>query len=541
MSLNIADLFEHVVDVVPDRLALIAGDSRRTHAELEARANRAAHHLQAAGIQRGEHVGLMARNVADHVAAMLGCFKAGVVGININYRYVEGELDYLVENSGMVALVHEAQYSRLLDAVVPRHESIRDVVVIDDGSGLWPTGYSATSWANAIGERSPERDFAERSADDIYIVYTGGTTGYPKGVMWRHEDVWRTLGGGIDFATGLPITEYQAAEAAAADSHPLVCLQLGPIMHANGQWGMLLRLFTGHTNVLLPAFDPATIWRTVETEGVRTISVIGDAMARPLIEEYESGTYRVAGLISVNSSSAVFSRDVKNRWLAAFPNAMITDIIGSSETGFTGNGLVTRDVLDRGTLVKIGPQTAVLADDDRLLDPDTDIGRVGRMVRSGHIPLGYFRDEEKTARTFITLDGVRYAVPGDYVRIEPERRLTLLGRGSGCINTGGEKVYPEEVENALKSHPDVFDALVLGVAHPTWGQQVAAVVQPREGHRLDADEVRGTLRAWLSGYKIPRVLRVVEAIPRHVTGKADYTRAKELLAQPKADSQVGVA
>lgn len=526
MALTIADLFEHVVDVCPDRIALIIGDDRLTYAELDARANAFGHHLLSRGIGAGDHVGLMARNVTEHVVAMLGIFKVRAVPININYRYVAAELEYLLDNSGMVALVHERQYTPVLATALGERQ-LRQVTVLEDGTDH-VTPYPSTGWADALAGQPRTRGFEERSADDVYIVYTGGTTGYPKGVVWRQEDVWRTLGGGIDFATGERMSEFSQARQAAALERPLTCMHLGPVMHANGQWGLLLRLFTGHTSVLLPRFDPEEIWRTVEREGVQTISLIGDAMARPLIEEYERGGWRAGTLTAVTSAAAILSTEVKDRWLGAFPDLVLMDIIGASETGFTGNGKVARDGTGLGTLVKIGPETAVVDEQHRLLDPDTDVGAVGLMARSGSIPIGYLGDPEKTARTFVVIDGTRYAVPGDWVRIEPDRHLTLLGRGSSCINTGGEKVYPEEVEVALKSHPAVFDALVFALPDPRFGQQVAAVVEARPGVELDLAEVRTHLRAQISGYKVPRTMLPVVRVPRHVTGKADYRAAREL-------------
>ena len=346
--------------------------------------------------------------------------------------------------------------------------------------------------------------------------------------MWRHEDVWRTLGGGLDFVTGEPVEEHDQSRAALTGPQ-LTCLHLGPIMHANGQWGMLLRFFGGHTNVLLAKFDPAQVWRTVEAERVNTLSLIGDAMARPLIEEHERGAYDASSLATVTSAAAIFSVEVKQRWLRRLPDVVVLDVIGSSETGMTGNGRIRTETLaDKGSLVEVGPETVVIDEQDRILDLEADVGAIGRMARRGSIPLGYLGDPEKTARIFRTIDGVRHAVPGDYVQIEPGGRLTLLGRGSGCINTGGEKVYPEEVEVALKSHPDVFDAVVLGLPDPTYGQQVAALLQARPGVELDVEDVRRRLRTRLSGYKVPRTVHVVDRIPRHVTGKADYRQAREL-------------
>lgn len=528
MAHQIADLVEHVVDVVPDRMALIDPRRRLTYAQLEAEANQFAHHLLASGLRYGEHVGVMARSSIDHAIALLGCFKARVVPININYRYVHNELDYVVDNAQLAALVHEAAFSPLFDEVLPKHPGVRHVLVMHADSGPMPTKYSFARWSEAIPAADPVRDFGERSADDIYIVYTGGTTGYPKGVMWRHGDVWRTLGSGIDLTTHEYLDEYDQSRAAAALEKPMVALQLGPLMHGNGQWGMLLRLFTGHTVVLLPKFDPAEVWRTIEREGVNSISLIGDAMARPLIEELERGDYDASTLKMITNSSAILSTEVKQRWLHTFAGLTIVDVIGSSETGVSGNGRVDLASVDQGTLVAIGPDAVVLGDDDRVIDLDTEVGTIGRLARTGHIPLGYFADEKKTAETFPVIDGVRYVVPGDFVRVEAGRKLTLLGRGSASINTGGEKVYPEEVESALKTHPAIFDAMVLGLPDPVYGQRVAALVQPREGAELDPDAVRDHLRTMLSGYKLPKSFYQVDAVPRHPTGKADHRRGNQL-------------
>ncbi|HEY9251947.1 MAG TPA: AMP-binding protein, partial [Nocardioides sp.] len=334
--------------------------------------------------------------------------------------------------------------------------------------------------------------------------------------------------GGTDFATREPIEEFAPSRAAAENPSPLVSLQLGPIMHASGQWAMLMRFITGQTNVLLPKFDPPTIWRTFEAERINTISLVGDAMARPLIEEFERGTYDASTLTTVTSAAALFSVEVKERWIKTFPDAVVLDVIGSSETGMTGNGRIEHETLaDKGSLVHLGPGTAVVDEQHRIIDP-SEVGAIGLMARSGTIPIGYLGDPEKTARTFIEIDGTRYAVPGDYVQIEEGHRLTLLGRGTGCINTGGEKVFPEEVEVALKSHPGVFDTLVFALPDQTYGQQVAALIEPRPGVALDVEDVRAHLRARLSGYKVPRTVHVVEKVPRHVTGKADYRRAREI-------------
>jgi len=528
VALNIADLFEHAVDVVPERTALIVGDRRITYAELEEKANQVAHHLAGQDVGLGDHVGILAKNGIDHVVALMAIYKLRAVAININYRYVEGELDYIVDNADLVALFHERAYAPLVARVAPKHAELRHEVVIEDGTDHDALTYGGVSWDEAIAGQSRERDFGERSNDDLYIVYTGGTTGYPKGVIWRHEDVWRTLGGGIDFYTGERLEEYDQSKK-ALEGEPMMTFPLSPIMHGGAQWGMLMHLFGGHTTILAPGFDPKEVWETIDREGVQLIFMTGDAMGRPLIEEFGTGKYKGEQLFVVSSSAAVFSRPVKERWMDAFPNTIFTDSIGASETGFQGLGMVDRTTAKaQGAVCKLGPEVVVLDDDNKILDPEQNVGAVGRLGRRNSVPIGYYKDPEKSAATFLTIDGVRYSVPGDFARIEEDGIVTLLGRGSNCINTGGEKVYPEEVEMALKSHPDVFDALVVGTPNERFGSQVTAVVEPREGASPTLESVDAHLRPLLSGYKLPRALVVVPQIPRHATGKANYPKAKDV-------------
>ncbi len=538
MALNIADLFEHAVDVVPERHVIQVGERRVTYAELEADANRLAHYLAGRGVQPGEHVGIYAKNSVEHVVALLAVFKIRAVAINVNYRYVEGELDYLFDNSDMVALLHERPYAPLVAATAPKHEKLGTVVVMPDPtdpqSDAEVAAYGGVLWDDALAGQSPDRDFGERSPDDVYIVYTGGTTGFPKGVMWRHEDFWRVLGGGIDFMTGERLDEYDQSKK-ALESEPMVTFPLSPLMHGGAQAAMLMHLFGGHLTILAPKFDPHEVWRTIEANKVQLIFLTGDAMARPLIEAYEAGDHDGSSLVAVASSAAIFSRPVKERWMAAFPNTFFTDSVGSSETGFQGTGLQdAENIKGEGCVVSLGPESVVLDEDHRILDMATQVGAVGRLARSGSVPLGYYKDPEKSARTFIEIDGTRYSVPGDFARIEADNKVTLLGRGSNCINTGGEKVYPEEVEMALKAHPDVYDVLVVGVADENYGQAVSAVVQARGDHRPDVEELRAFLRPTLSGYKLPRSVTYVDEIPRSATGKANYPRAKELATAARA-------
>ena len=535
MARNIADLFEHAVDVVPERLALQVGERKLTFQQLEEQANQLAHFLAAHGVTHGDHVGIFAKNGVEHVVAMLAIYKLRAVSINVNYRYVERELSHIVDNSDMVALIVERCYAPLVAAVAPKHAALRLVVVAEDGTGPTSpqgdsTAFGGVAWADALAGQSVERDFAERSDDDLYIVYTGGTTGFPKGVMWRHEDWWRVLGGGIDFMTGERIEEFDQSRK-ATEGAPMVTLPISPIMHGGAQAGLLMHLFGGHATILVSSFDADEIWRIIDRDQVQLIFITGDAMARPLIEAFETGSYDGSSLVAVASSAAIFSKPVKERWMKAFPNTFFTDSVGASETGFQGTALQDASTLGSdGPVVAMGPGTVVLDIDNTLLDPVNDVGKVGKTARSGNVPLGYYKDEAKSRATFIEIDGVRYSVPGDFARIEEGNRITLLGRGSNCINTGGEKVFSEEVEMALKGHPAVYDALVVGVPDERFGSAVAAVVEPREGQQPTLKELQVFLRELLSGYKLPRSLVLVDEIPRHATGKADYPTAKRLAA-----------
>jgi acyl-CoA synthetase (AMP-forming)/AMP-acid ligase II len=537
VAINIADLFEHAVDAVPDRPVVQVGDRKVTYAELEGEANRLAHFLASRGIGVGDHVGIYAKNSIEHVVALLAVFKIRAVAINVNYRYVESELNYLFDNSDMVALLHERPYAPMVAATVPNHEKLTTIVAMPDptdpDSQADISGYGGITWDQALEGRSAERDFGERSPDDVYIVYTGGTTGFPKGVMWRHEDFWRVLGGGIDFMTGERLEEYDQSKQ-ALENDPMVTFPLSPLMHGGAQAAMLMHLFAGHLTIVAPKFDPEEVWRIVDRHKVQLMFMTGDAMARPLIEAYENGDYDGSSLVAVASSAAIFSRPVKERWMAAFPNVFFTDSVGSSETGFQGTGLQdTENIKGEGCVVSLGPESVVLDEDNKILDMAGNVGAVGRLARSGSVPLGYYKDPEKSARTFVEIDGTRYSIPGDFARIEADNKVTLLGRGSNCINTGGEKVYPEEVEMALKAHPDVSDVLVVGVADENYGQAVSAVVQPRDGKQPTLEELRTFLRPMLSGYKLPRSVTLVPEIPRSATGKANYPKARDLATQTK--------
>ena len=299
--------------------------------------------------------------------------------------------------------------------------------------------------------------------------------------MWRHEDFWRVLGGGIDFYTGEPLEEYDQSKQ--ANDPRMVTFPLSPLMHGGAQAGLLMHLFAGHLTILEPKFDPVRTWEIIEREGVQLIFMTGDAMARPLIEAFEAnGGYDCPNLFAISSSAAIFSPQVKARWMAAFPNSIFTDSIGASETGFQGMGMQEKDnISSDGPVVALGPNSVVIDEDNRCSTPPRTSARSAVSAAAGSVPIGYYKDPEKSAKTFLTIDGERYSVPGDFARIEEGGKVTMLGRGSNCVNTGGEKVYPEEVEMAIKGHPAVYDVLVVGVPDEKYGQAVAAVVELREG------------------------------------------------------------
>ncbi|MGH3228819.1 MAG: acyl-CoA synthetase [Streptosporangiaceae bacterium] len=536
MALNFADLFEHAADAFGERTAVACGDRQVTYAELDERTSRLAHHLAGLGVGPGDHVGLYARNSIEALETLIAACKLRASAVNINYRYVENELRYMFADADLTALVYDRRLAPLVAATVHAAPGLRARVEIDDGSPATrqtATPQTATpetagtDYNTALNAASPQRDFPPRSNDDVYIIYTGGTTGYPKGVMWRHEDIWRTLGGGIDFITGEPLPDEWAQSRKGLENGEFVKLCAAPLIHGNAQVAALAGLFAGETIVLLPAFDPDEIWRAVARHQVNVLVIIGDAMARPLVEAYAQGGYDASSLVAVSSSAALFSPAVKDACAKALPDTVITEAIGSTETGFAGISFVSAGEPHRGgPTVMAGPDVIVLGDDGQPAAP----GQLGRLARGGHVPLGYYKDPARTAAMFAEVDGKRYAIPGDMARVEDDGTVTLLGRGNTCVNTGGEKVFPEEVEGALKSHPDVFDALVIGVPDALLGQRVAALIQPRPGAKPDLGALQEHVRRQLAGYKVPRTIWLAGAIRRTVSGKADYAWAREYAA-----------
>lgn len=535
MEYNLADLFESVVDVVPDREALVyvdhpgtGAERRLTYAELDTAANRLAHHLIDSGIRPGEHLGLHLYNGIEYLQTVLACLKARIVPVNVNYRYVEEELVYLYRDADLAALVFDAEFTERVAATLPQTEKLRHLVRV----GTLPEGAPALAcvpFAEAEEAGSPERGFADRSADDLFIIYTGGTTGMPKGVMWRQEDLFFAGLFGGDPA-GEPVKRpEELAERVAAGGAGITFFPAPPLMHGTSTLTSFIAFNYGQRVVIHRKYVPEEVLRTIEKEKVSSVSLVGDAMLRPLIDALHGplkGT-DLSSLFSVSSSGAIMSETVRAQFQALVPNVLLLNNFGSSESG--SNGKATDDSgPEKGFRLEVNERT-------RVVDPATyaevGVGEVGRLAQRGHVPLGYYNDPAKTAETFFQKGDERWVLLGDMATVDEHGIVTVLGRGSQCINTGGEKVYPEEVEQALKSHPDVYDALVAGVPDAKWGNHVAAVVQLRTGApALDLETVQTHCRTRLAGYKIPRQLVITDRIERSPSGKADYRWARSVAA-----------
>ncbi len=523
-SFNLADLFEQVAGEVPDRIAIVVGERRVTYRELDERSNRLAHHLVSIGLRPGDTVGIDSYNRVEWVEAMLGAYKARAVPVNLNYRYVGAELRHVLDDADVSVLVFERGLSPVVEEIRDQLPRLRELLVLEDGSA---EPVDADGYDTVLAASSPDQLRLQRSSDDLYLIYTGGTTGLPKGVMWRHEDLfYAALGGGAPFV-GEPITQPQEiALRILPEEALLVGMVTTPIMHAAAQWSVLLMLLAGGRVLLSDSrgFDPHAVWSLVERERANLVVCVGDAVARPLAEALaEPGrSYDLSSMVGILSGGAVFSAAVREQLQQHLPQIFTRDTVGGSETGVSGSSAP-----DGERRFEVREGVNVLRDDLTPVEPGS--GEVGWFARSGRIPLGYRNDPAKNAATYPTdANGVRWSIPGDYATVENDGTITLLGRGSSCINTGGEKVYPEEVEAALKRHPDVFDVVVVGIPDERFGQRIAAVVHSRAA-TLTLEDLQSHAREYVAGYKVPRHLRLVDAVQRTAAGKPDYEWAKGIL------------
>jgi acyl-CoA synthetase (AMP-forming)/AMP-acid ligase II len=535
-TFNLADIFELVAGAVPDREAIVSGSTRRTYAELDERATRLADALDTElGVGPGDHVGLDLHNCCEYVELMLACFKLRAVPINVNYRYVAAELSSLFADAGVVGIVCD----RHTESDV-RAAATTDQWVLSTGDA-----YEAL-----VAKGSLERGFGQRSPDDHYILYTGGTTGMPRGVVWRQEDIFFTaLGSGnpggppierpedvVAIApanTAQRVAPYLAADDPGPDE--FVALSLGPMMHASGQWLAFGTLLGGGKIVMYeePHLDMTSVLDLVERERVVMLSIVGDAGARPLVAALDEhpGRWDTSSLQLLGSGGSILSGEMRERLLESLPTVLaISEAVGSSEAPVQAIALARRDEPTIPSLAfQARPGVTLVVDDDlRPVVPGS--GQSGWLAAGGRVPLGYHNDPVKSAATFVTIDGARYSLPGDRAEVEADGTIRLLGRGALCINTGGEKVYPEEVEAVLKAHPDIADAVVVGVADQQWGHRVSAVIEPVSGAAAPSlADLQAHCRGSLAGYKVPRSLAVVDAIERSPAGKADYRWAAEVV------------
>ncbi|HEU5150935.1 MAG TPA: AMP-binding protein [Iamia sp.] len=524
-SWNLADLFEGVVQRVGTREAVVAGPSRLTYADLDERADRLAAVLVAHGVGPGDRVGIALRNGHEHVEALLAAYKLRAVPFNVNYRYTAAEMTYLLADARPRVVLHGPD---LGDAVDPAVAALRA-----DGHEVSAlVGRGAPHEARLAAATPARPDPAGRSGDDRYLLYTGGTTGMPKGVEWRHEDIlFAALGAGRGAAVldgeppDVPRTPTELVERAGTGRSRAVTAS--PLIHGTAQWVALGTLLAGGTVVMLPSstFVAADLWDLVAAERASLVVIVGDAFARPLADALTAAPDRWAldHLVAIVSGGAVLSPAVRAELTAHLPWVAVVDGYGTSETGGQGNAVAwPGQVASPAARFPLGEHTAVLDDDLEPLIPGIDTGRIGLIARRGHIPLGYRNDPERTAATFPVIDGQRWAVPGDLGRVEADGTVTLLGRGASSINTGGEKVFPDEVEAVLKAHPAVFDAAVVGVPDERWGERVVAVVAARPGRPVEPDDLDAHCREHLASFKVPRRIVPVGEVRRLPSGKVDH-------------------
>ena len=531
--LNLAAIHEAIAAVAPDRECLIFRDRRFTWSQTTDRTRRLASVLRAHGLgchrERSElenwesgqdHIALYLHNGNEYLEGMLGAFKARCAPFNVNYRYVEEELLYLFDNADAKAVVYHACFAPTLAKIRDRLPQVRLWLQVADESGeaLLP---GALDYEQALADAKPDAPVG-LSPDDLYILYTGGTTGMPKGVLWRQEDIFLAAMGG-------PIPPRTLAEAVERGRNPGPrSLPAPPFMHGAAHWVAFNVWSVGGTIVVHSEpskLDPDDIWGTIERERVNLLTIVGDAFGRPLVDQLAKKQYDLSSLMLVTSGGAILTASLKDEFLRALPQVRVLDALGSSETGAQASQFSDKDNKATTGDFAVAPGNVVLKEDlSALVEPGSE--EVGWLAREGNIPLGYYKDAEKTARTFPAVGGKRYSVPGDRAAFDASGKLRLLGRDSVCINSGGEKIFAEEVEHAVKHHPDVYDCVVVGTPHPRWGQQVTALVKLREGKRGDEEALKKTASEHIAAYKLPKVFVFVDEMVRAPSGKADYRWAK---------------
>jgi acyl-CoA synthetase (AMP-forming)/AMP-acid ligase II len=538
---NLATVFHTVAQAVPAQEVLVWRDRRLTYGEMDRRIDGLAHwfagrglgmhtpHTALAGHESGQdHVGLYLRNGNEYPEAMLGAYRSRAVGFNINYQYVEEELVHLLNDAGATALVFHAEFALRVAAIRDLVPTLQHLVQVADESGHGLLD-GAVDFEAAVATPAPAGPMPVPSGDDRFLLYTGGTTGMPKGVLWRQHDVYIAAMGGRPFGSPDAYTSYDEIAQAARDANGgLRLLMTAPFMHGAAQWSAFHMISTGGRIVLpdnVTRMDPADWLRTVEREGVVSIPVVGDAMARPLVDEIERGSYDLSGLAAISNGGAPISPGVRHRLLEALPGILLLDAAGSSETGIQLNQYSAAGSEAETAVFSSEADTCVVDDRcTRVLAPGEG---QGWLARRGLVPMGYLGDPDKTARTFPVIDGERYSVPGDRAELLEDGRIRLLGRDAVTINSGGEKIFAEEVERALAGHPDVSDVVVAGRPSERWGSEVVAVVALRDGSTATDDDLLVEAARHVARYKLPKAIVRRSEISRSPSGKADYRWARE--------------
>ncbi len=524
MAINFGDLLDEVVKHRSDRLALTSDSGDLTWEAFDARTNALARGLQSLGLAPGDKVGFLLYNTAEYVELLAACFKARLIHINLNYRYLSSELEYVLVDANAQALVFDKRLSDRVDGLSSACQQNLNLIC---------TGMEASqdqiAYECLIASQSIEPLGIERSPSDLIFIYTGGTTGKPKGVMWEQADLGRAL---LRSVLGTEDRSKTVTDVVACLDDPKAFTRpfiASPLMHGTGLTAVLSTFANGGQVILTDnsgSFDAHHHWRTVEAYKADGLGIVGDTFAKPLLAALEERTYDLSSLKVIGSSGVMWSTPVKREMLKYVPGAILIDSLGSSEAMGLGTSIMTAAGAVETAKFEIGPSCHVLDEAGNEVEPGS--GQSGFLARSGPMPIGYYNDPKKTAETFRTYNGKRYCVPGDVCTVDPDGTVNLLGRGGACINTGGEKVFPEEIEEALKLHADVEDALVFGIPDPKWGQAVQAVIQSDQGAVLDETDLRVFLRDYLAPYKIPKSIIATTEVIRLANGKADYKKAKAL-------------
>jgi fatty-acyl-CoA synthase len=510
---SFAAVWDGIAREVPDRDALVCGQRRVTWRDFEGRAARLASFFWDSGLRAADKLAIDATNRPEYLETFYAALKLGCVPVNVNYRYVADEVRFVLDNSDAKGLVHDPEFAGTVRDAIALLPAGRQPVKLETGED-YERALRASSSTGAWRARRPD-------GDDLVFLYTGGTTGMPKGVMWRNDDLYVAL-----WQMARPGTDPPDPIAAArAGKRSGTCLPACPLMHGTGLNIALSTLSGAGTLVLIDqmGLDPTAVWDEVERTEVAVLTIVGDAFARPLLSALDAAPDRwdLSSLRAITSSGVTWSPEAKAGLLRHLPHIMLIDALGASE------GLMTRTESTVDTEIK--PARFAVSDRVKVLDEHTDVevvpgtGQVGLVAVTGAIPIGYYKDEAKTRATFRVVDGVRYSIPGDYATVDADGTIQLLGRGSACINTGGENVYPEEVELVLREHPRVFDCVIVGVRDERFGEMVVALVQPARGHELTESELTGWCRERMSGYKRPKRWLFVDSLDRNAAGKANYT------------------